>query len=153
MSDDDDQLNLFGENDRPKDDDDDFILQARHGDPETSHEAMEDYDKAKMSEASACVVRIYQEHGPLADFQLKPIFDSEWGHDCSFHLYRQARSVARDLGKIVDSGERLLNPETNRLQIIWEFATGKPIKIHKCPTCGHVLRRETEMKNGQHNPD
>jgi hypothetical protein len=123
---------------------DDLPLFARHSDPDTSHQAMREYDRDRMRNAEQFVVSLYVRHGELADFQLKKLFDYSWKQPCSFHLYRQARSIARDHGKIIDTGKKIINPETKRHQVIWAFNDGAPIEIHKCPTCGHVLRR----KNG-----
>ena len=124
-----------------EDDLSDLPLFARSGDPDTSHQSMEQYDRDRIKNATAFVISLYLRFGEMADFQLKQKFDELWPEKCSAHLYRQARSVARDFGKIIDTGRRLVNPESNRLQVVWAFNDGEPIMINKCPWCGHILRR------------
>jgi hypothetical protein len=122
----------------------DPVLAARAGDPDTSHEAMAAYDRARMRSAMAVVVRLHRRLGPLADFQLKEAFAAAWAGKCCDHLYQQARSAARDAGLICDTGERLVNPTTNRRQVVWAAADGAPITVPRCPTCGAVRRRRHE---------
>jgi hypothetical protein len=116
------------------------VLQARAGDPETSHAAMAAYDVERLKTAADLVVRLHRAHGPLADFELKRLFDVAFDGPCCDHLYRQARSAARDRGQIRDSGARTVNPETNRRQVLWEYCDEAPLTIRRCGECGHVLR-------------
>jgi hypothetical protein len=117
-------------------------LHARTSDPETSHEAMARLDRKKMGDAVTQVIALYKQHARLADYELRPLFEAVWGIDCCDHLYQQARSVARDAGHVRDSGEKAVNPATNRRQVIWEYVADPiPMHIENCPTCGHVTRR------------
>lgn len=117
-------------------------LRARRGDPETSHEAMAVYDREKMENAVNCVIHLYRENGPMADYQLKELFSKTWGDDCSPHLYRQARSMARDRGSVVATDEWAINPISNRRQIIWAYCDDPhPVVIRHCPTCGKIIGR------------
>jgi hypothetical protein len=122
-------------------DDDPPVLLARHSDPETSHESMAAYDVDRMENAMDCVVAIHRERGPLADFELAIAFAETWTEPCCLHLYRQARSAARDKGLIYDTGARRINPTTNRRQVVWAFQVGSAPVIERCASCGHVLRR------------
>ena len=124
-------------------------LRARQGDPETSHEAMAEYDKERMANAIAFVAALYRRYGPMADYQLCERFRAEWTEPCCVHLYRQARSAARDKGLIRDTGERARNPETGRRQIVWEACDEPAPLIHRCPTCGKLTRRSTLLTQPQ----
>jgi hypothetical protein len=138
MRDDDDEpplLSLF--------DADDLDLGVRVSDPDTSREAMAAFDREVMLNAVTLVIALYQRFGPMADFELKPRFASAWDRPACAHLYRQARSSARDLGRIRASGRKGVNPASNRQQVIWEAcATSVPVKC-RCDQCGHLLRRIT----------
>lgn len=123
-------------------DDQDIELHARKSDPDTSKESMDAFDRARMGHAADVVVELYRRHGPMADYQLRPLFAQAWNAPCSRHLYQQARSVARDKGRIRDSGSRVKNPESGRRQILWEAAEGPPPEIHRCPTCGRITGRK-----------
>ena len=118
-------------------------LHARSSDPETSHEAMAEYDDNRMENAIDWVVAMYSAFDKLADFQLKELFDKVWqGRGCG-HLYQQARSVARDRGHIIATKERIVNPKSKRKQIVWKYCENpKPVTIHYCETCGKVISRE-----------
>lgn len=118
------------------------ILRARTADPETSHAAMAAYDAERLLDAAALAVALHREHGALADFEFKRLFDAAYQGPCCDHLYRQARSAARDRGQIRDSGLRRVNPATNRQQVVWECCAHEPVDIRRCAACGHVLRRE-----------
>jgi hypothetical protein len=124
---------------------DDLLLRARTSDPETSHQAMAAYDREKMKGAVACVIQLFRTHGPMADYQLRHAFAQAWPHPCCDHLYQQARSIARDQGRVRDTGARVRNPETHRQQIVWEACHQPPVDIQLCPTCGHVLRRKESV--------
>jgi len=125
-----------------KDYDDDLPLFARGSDPETSHEAMAAYDRARLRSAIDVVVTLHREQlGGLADYELRAAFEARWQQPCCDHLYQQARSSARDKGLIRDSGERRVNPTTNRRQVVWEACAEAPPMIDRCSACGHVLRR------------
>lgn len=115
-------------------------LNARSGDPETSHAAMAAYDPSKMSDAVRAVIAVYEHHGPLADFELEPLFEDTYRTPHCRHLYRQARSIARDAGRIRDTGTRKINPATRRRQVVWEACTVEPPDIPRCPMCGKVMR-------------
>jgi hypothetical protein len=116
-------------------------LQARTGDPDTSHASMAAYDRERLTRAMGVVIALHKREGPLADFELKALFTAEYPEPCCDHLYRQARSMARDKGHIRDSGQRKVNPTTKQQQVVWEWCDGEPIAIPLCPLCGHVLRR------------
>jgi hypothetical protein len=120
---------------------DPVVLRARGSDPETSHASMATYDQERMASAIDCVVGLYRARGPMADYELAVAFAATWTEPCSIHLYRQARSAARDKGLIFDSGERRINPTSNRQQVVWAFHIGPAPVIERCVTCGHVLRR------------
>jgi len=119
----------------------DLDLYARQSDPDTSHDSMAAYDRRRMSAAVLTVVSIYQEFGPLADYQLRDRFEATFAAPHSRHLYQQARSIARDRGRIRDSGDRIVNPASRRRQIVWEACNDPAPEIVKCPTCGHLMRR------------
>lgn len=123
------------------------VLRARNADPDTSHAAMAAFDPARLTAASDIAARLHRDRGPMADFEYKPAFHEAWPGRCDDSLYRQARRAARDRGQIRDSGERRVNPATNRRQVVWEFYTGEPLHIAQCPTCGHVLRREANHRD------
>jgi len=116
-------------------------LHARQSDPSTSHAAMAAYDKDRMANAVAFVVDLYRRHGQMADYQLQQRFREEWTAPCCDHLYRQARSSARDKGLIRDTGTTAVNPETKRQQIVWERCDEPAPHIARCPTCGGLTRR------------
>ena len=118
-----------------------IILRARNSDPETSHAAMAAYDRDTLRAAAALVVTLHREHGPLADFELKGLFAESYDRPCCDHLYQQARSTARDRGLIRDSGERRVNPTTNRKQVVWEACDTVPPAIDRCASCGRLMRR------------
>lgn len=120
------------------------VMQARGSDPETSHAAMAAFDPDRMGDAAKFAERLHLTYGPMADFQYKKAWDRDYPHECSPHLYRQARSVARDSGRIRETTERRTNPESLRDQIVWEACDVVPPIIKRCPMCGHVLRREDE---------
>lgn len=120
--------------------DDDDLLRARGSDPETSHAAMAAYDREKMRAASAVVVQLYRDHGPLPDFTMSALFTVAWGRACDESLHRQARNQARNHGLVRDSGQRVQNPQTKRLQIVWEACEIPAPDVPCCPTCGRVLR-------------
>src|SRR5262245_11601982 len=119
----------------------DLELHARQGDPETSHEAMRAYDRARMRSAMHCVATLYKTHGSMADFGLRAVFEKAGTAPCCDDLYQQARSSARDRWCIVDTGERRVNPETGRRQVVWAVGQGDAPVIQRCELCGHVLRR------------
>jgi hypothetical protein len=121
---------------KKKDGFDDLPLFARHGDPDTSHKSMREFDRETMKNAMNRVVALLKNQGPMADFELREAFGVEG------HAYRQARSMARDQGKIIDTADRRMNPKTKRWQIVWAYCEGEPPTIRKCPECGHVLGRE-----------
>jgi hypothetical protein len=122
---------------------DEAELHARGSDPSTSHEAMAAYDKQRMANAVAFVTDLYRRHGPMADYQLRDRFREEWTEPCCEHLYRQARSSARDKGLVHDTGTTVRNPETGRQQIVWAYCDEPAPLIHRCPTCGKLTRRST----------
>jgi hypothetical protein len=121
--------------------DDDPELHARRGDPSTSHAAMAAYPRERMAGAAACVVALYRDYGPMADYELKERFAVAWGMNCSPHLYQQARSVARDNGLVRDSGRKVVNPGTGYKQVVWEYCTTPGPIILRCPCCGKVTGR------------
>lgn len=121
------------------------VLRARVSDPDTSQAAAASYDRDKLAGASRLAERLHRDHGPLADYEYRPLFLDAYEGKCCAHLYRQARSTARDAGRIRDSGTKKVNPETGRQQVVWEYCDGTAPEIKKCPTCGHVLRREEEI--------
>jgi hypothetical protein len=120
----------------------DLPLFARGSDPETSHAAMAAFDRETMRSAMATVVRIHQQQGPIADYELRGLFAAAWAFPCCDHLYQQARSAARDQGLIRDSGQRRVNPATNRKQVVWEACDEAAPIIERCQSCGHLLRRK-----------
>jgi hypothetical protein len=123
-------------------DDDDLILRARQADPDTSHASMAAFDREAMVASAQFAADVHRRHGPLADFEFGEVWAQTYPHACSRHLYRQARSVARDRGWIRDSGVRKVNPASGRRQVVWEAVEdGVPPRIETCATCGHVLRR------------
>lgn len=122
-------------------------LLARGSDPETSHAAMAAFDRETMSAAADLVVRLHIEHGPLADYELRVLFGRTYQPSCCAHLYRQARSTARDRGQIRDSGFRKVDPTTHRHQVVWEACADPPPVIHRCAACGHLLRRRAALKS------
>ncbi len=130
-----------GRRDAAADVEDEPIMRARAGDPETSHAAMAAFDREQLRSAVGVIVDLHRRLGPLADFQQGPAFLQAWQRKCCDHLYRQARSVARDAGLLRDSGERLVNPTTNRRQVVWVAVEGDAIDVPRCPTCGAVRRR------------
>ena len=117
-----------------------IVLQARHGDPETSHAAMASLDEERMRNVAAVAEWLHRTRGPLADFEFRAAFTEvvPYGDQS---LYRRARCIARDAGRIRDSGMRKENPTTGRKQILWEACDLAPVHVDKCPTCGHVLSR------------
>lgn len=117
-------------------------LHARASDPDTSHEAMAAVDRGAMLAASRLIQTLLREDGEMADYQMRDRFSVRWGRPSSRHLYQQARSVARDHGWVRDTGRRVVNPESNRKQIVWEACDQPPVVITKCSSCGHVLRRQ-----------
>lgn len=119
----------------------DLPLFARTSDPSTSHESMAKMDRARVQGAALVMVQILQDNGPLADFEQRPLFEAALGRPGG-HLYRQARSVARDQGLVRKTEHEKFNPATKRYQIVWEACNEPPPTILKCPTCGHVLSRE-----------
>ena len=121
---------------------DDLELHARTGDPATSHAAMAAYDRQKMENAAALVVDLHRRYGPMADYQLRTRFAAEWTL-CDQSLYRQARNQARNKGLIRDSGQRVVCPETQRRQVVWEACDAPAPLVHRCPTCGKLTRRST----------
>jgi hypothetical protein len=123
------------------------VLRARGSDPETSHASMAAYDPERMANAIDCVIRLYHDRGPMADYELAEAFATAWPSVCSVHLYRQARSAARDKGWIYDTGERRVNPTSHRRQVVWAFHVGSAPVIERCATCGHVLRRRTTPRD------
>lgn len=124
----------------------DLPLFARASDPETSRDAMAAYDREAMRSAMTCVVALLRERGRMADYELRAAFPAAWGKPCDDSLYRQARNQARNKGLIFDTTERRRNPTTNRQQVVWAFRVGDPPAIHRCPSCGGIVRRtETEL--------
>lgn len=123
----------------------DIELHARSTDPATSHEAMEQYDKERLASASDHIVELLRTRGPMADFQQQTAFAQTWKSPCCAHLYQQARSTARDQGRIVNTGEKIVNPATNRKQVVWAYAPNPvPPTLRYCPTCGGLVRRSAE---------
>jgi len=125
---------------------DDPILQARTGDPETSHKAMAAFSRRRMNNAMDVMVELLQIWGPMADFEQRPRFKAAWQAPCCEHLYRQARSSARDKGRIVKTDELRVNPATKREQVVWAYQEVPPPEIVRCETCGHILRRQPTEK-------
>jgi len=118
-----------------------IVLRARGSDTETSHAAAADYDRETLAGAAQLVVWLHRHYGPLADFELQGHFKRHYQRACCDHLYRQARSAARDQGLIRDSAERRVNPTTNRRQVVWEACDDQPVVVARCGACGHVLGR------------
>jgi ribosomal protein S27E len=97
-------------------------------------------DRQQMRRAADVIVALHEEFGPMPDYEQEEHFRRVWPVGCA-HLYRQARSIARDQGRIRDSGLRIRNPASGRQQVVWESCEVPPIVIVKCELCGHVLRR------------
>jgi len=119
-----------------------ITLKARTGDPETSHEAMQLYSEDRMQSAVDFAIAIHRDHGPLADFEYRELFEDRFTELHSRHLYQQARSSARDKGRIRPTSERRINPVSGRKQVVWEVCEQAPPRLTKCLTCGHVTRAE-----------
>lgn len=117
------------------------VVRARGSDPETSHRSMAALDLERISNAADVAAELHRRYGGMADFEFRDVWAHEYLHPCSQHLYRQARSIARDRGQIRDSGLRKLNPTSNRQQVVWEACEQESLTIEKCSACGHVLRR------------
>ena len=124
----------------------DIVLRARASDPETSHAAMAAFDKGTMSKAATLVAELYQAHGPMADYQLRDLFEEAYPHPHCRHLYQQARSTARDRGQLRDSGEKRRNPASKRWQVVWEAYDGPPPVLQRCTCCGQLMRRISAKK-------
>jgi hypothetical protein len=119
------------------------VLRARTSDPTTSHAAMARMNREQFASATELAAKIHRAHPRgLADFEYKPLFMRAWAKPCSEHLYRQARSAARDRGLIRETVNERLNPASNRQQVVWEYCEDVPPTIQRCVTCGHVLRRQ-----------
>ena len=71
-------------------------------------------------QAAGAVVRMLEECGPRTDWEIRAAWHRYYEEKCCHHLYRQARSMARDAGRVRDSGARRPNPSTGRMQIVWE---------------------------------
>ena len=127
-------------------DDDLEGMRARTGDPDTSHAAMQAYDKERMRRAAEHVIHLYTTHGPMADYELQARFEETFPRFHSRHLYQQARSIARDRGRIRDTGTRVVNPTSKRKQIVWEACNQPPPEIPRCPTCGKVIRSKKKAE-------
>ena len=128
------------------DEDDDFKdmpLFARHSDPITSHKAMRAFNRSKrLGRAVDIAVKVFQAHpGGLTDVEFAPLFRLAYAAPSCAHLYRQARSSARDRGLIRDTGVMRRNPASRREQIVWEACNVAPPTIVKCEACGRVLER------------
>lgn len=125
-------------------------LRARAGDPSTSHESMARMDLERMTSAMGLYVRLLKEHGPMAEFEVRPLFYEAYEFKSCDHLHQQARSSARDQGLVRPTGEKRINPKTGRRQEVWEACNIPKPTLHKCPTCGHVTRaKQTEDVNGE----
>lgn len=116
-------------------------LYARRSDPATSHAAMAAFDREVMASARAIAIRLHEAHGPMADYEYEPLFRVTWGRPCSAHLYRQARSAARDQGRIRNSGLTRRNPLSGREQVVWEASADASPLVKRCPTCGRIIAR------------
>lgn len=123
----------------------DLPLFARRSNPETSQDAMAKMDRKKVSAAVDAIVRMLTERGPMADWQQAVLWPTFYQEPCCDHLYRQARSVARDMGKVRATVERRQNPNTGRMQVVWEVCNGEPIQVCRCPTCGGVMRKNQKV--------
>jgi hypothetical protein len=128
------------------------VLRARNGDPDTSQAAMAAYDRDTLRAASDLVVMLHREHGPLADYELQALFRAAYTRPCCDHLYRQARSTARDRGQIRDSGERRVNPVTHREQIVWAYCDAEPVPVERCESCGRVCRSKVATESVKTGP-
>ncbi len=116
-------------------------LHARSSDPGTSHDSMAAYDRDRMKSASMLVIELHQRHGPMALFELEPLFAEAFQRPHAPNLPRQARRTAGDRGKLHNTGRRKLNPATNCEGEVWEYGEGPAPEIHRCPACGGLLKR------------
>ena len=81
-------------------------VRARKSDPETSHEAADDFDskQTKAQRSVATVVLILQQHGPLTDFQIRELWFRYWEGPFSYTLPCKARHWARQAGLVKHEG-------------------------------------------------
>lgn len=119
---------------------------ARQSHPETSQEAMDSLDERTMRIAAEMAIQVFRTHGPMPDYLFKPLFLAVWNRPASDSMHRMARSIARDMGFIVDTKLRVVNPATKRRQVLWAYVPDpKPPLLHRCPYCNTMTRRrETE---------
>ncbi len=115
-------------------------LHARKGDPKTSHDSMEKMDLARVQTAMNVYRQLLVDKGAMAAFEIHPLFEEAYPFPHSHHLYQQARSSLRDQGLVRTTGEKRINPQTNREQEVWEACNIDKPQLERCPTCGHLKR-------------
>ncbi len=93
---------------------------ARREDPETSKAAARSLTPQALGKQQALVLGFFEEYGPMADTQLvSAVYRAGITASPSGLRSRRAELVA--IGKLKDSGRRLLGP-SGRLHTIWSLA-------------------------------
>ena len=129
------------------DDDSEPVLRARSSDPDTSHEAMASYDPERMKSASTLAVLLHRVHGPMALFELEPLFAEAWGQKCAPNVPRMGRKTAGDAGILRPTGEKRINPVSGNACDVWQYKPGPPPKILRCSECGGITGRDWTIPN------
>jgi hypothetical protein len=121
-------------------------LHARATDPETSHESMKRVSAEQLQSASEFILHLLRVHGPLADFEIKPLFDAVYSDQRYTSLARQARNQNIHQGRVRrcdkdDPEQTRVNPATDRQQIVWKISFGPAPTLERCEACGRILRK------------
>lgn len=118
------------------------VVRARATDPETSHEAAEEFerDQSRAQLSVAAVVLILKDHGPLTDFQIREAWPKVWGSKAwSYTLPCKARHWARLAGLVKHDGFG-----THGKRKVRRWALGRDEVFlgaqEKCPHCGQRVR-------------
>lgn len=121
----------------------DIKVRARTYDPTTSHEAAValEAEQSRLHRAVDVVLELLKVQGPLADFEISPQFYEQVNGVP--HLHKMARHWARQKGLVKDTGEKRVNPASNRKGIVWDLGEDKAFlsyELVRCSECGHVSR-------------
>ena len=118
-----------------------IIVRAKATDPQTSQDAAAALteNQADRQATIDLIVRIFAKHGPLADFEMAPLFLAERPESTAHHP-AVARDLARKEGLVRDTGRTKVNPASSCKGMVWEFGRDDEYlartPLGRCPTCG-----------------
>jgi hypothetical protein len=94
------------------------MANARISDPITSHLAADSISKGQTTKTQMLVISTLIS-GPKPDYEIVRMFQSEYPNIASESGIRSRRSELVEMGLVVDTGEKVKMPHSNRLAIVW----------------------------------